>query len=266
MNIYRILNIINEIALFLFIPVLLVDYNAIAFGEDRNGSMVTVCLILFFTTFICGFIILFAAGKKEVNNSFSLAELGYINKTELLFVLAAYIISVFFFIKNIKTDIFIIYFAVSSIATVFVLGENIAVQKIGFSPCYRINIPWVIYPLPFLFFISAEMYVSEHSPEKYEDAAGIAVFILSGLMLMFCAWHSYCTVNTELGTVERNDGILALFRGSQRAVLLDKVDYLEDRGMYFIIYEGDISLKINKLYSNAGKLKCYLISQGVEVR
>ena len=69
MNIYRILNIINEIALFLFIPVLLVDYNAIAYGADRNGSMVTVCLILFFTTFICGFIILFAAGKKEVNNT-----------------------------------------------------------------------------------------------------------------------------------------------------------------------------------------------------
>ena len=67
MKALRTLNKINTIALGIYIPYLIFDYENVFFGKSIDDGVTVISLILFITTFICGGATLITANNKKVN-------------------------------------------------------------------------------------------------------------------------------------------------------------------------------------------------------
>lgn len=263
MKTLRILNKINTIALCIYIPYLIFDYENVFFGKSIDDGVTVISLILFITTFICGGATLITANNKKVKSSVSLSEILSIGKLKaavLLIVTALGDIIIFHFAHS---EIVIFYIASSIISFAFVIAEKIIIQKIEASPYFTISIPYYFYPLPFITFIGGSIAASENISEEKQDAVIISLFIISGIMMCFLAWSKSFVVDKAEKSIEIDMGILSLFKGNPQPIYFEEIKYVKKKYFHYAVVCQDRAVKINRILNGTGKLKKTLLSSGI---
>ncbi len=264
MKILRVLNIINEAALFLYIPFVLLDFENMFYNDDINGYITLICITMFFTTFVCFGAIIITAVKKGVGTyGFSPFDLKNVNKAELLLLLGAYTGGMVIFIRNYHADFLMFYVVVSTISLIFVFVEKVIISKTELSPYYRVNLPWYMFPVPFILFLTAEPFFLNRVSEEYENYVGFGILGICGVMMAYLAWHSFFVVDEKNGTIIKNHGILEFFNKGERAIVFDNITHAENRRFSYIIGDETKELKISKLYGSSKRLKRTLEEKGI---
>ncbi|MBQ8077863.1 MAG: hypothetical protein IJ235_05730 [Eubacterium sp.] len=265
MKVLKRLNRINTLMLFAYIPFMLIDFDNFFYGKENEDNITGLALILFFTTFICGGAILVTALKRNVNNEFSIIEaLKATGKTRLAALLLNFAVSTMLVTVFVKSDIVWFYIVCSLISTVFVIGESVVIAKIDVSPYYRITLPWYVFPIPFVYFFASNVWVSYHIDDSHSDAAVIFNFILSGIMLMYCAWHFTYIIDEKAKTIEKEYGVLSFFVPN-KVIYFYRITSVTKKGIYYTVSDGITAIKISRYLGGAKRLEQSLINNGIYI-
>ena len=265
MKILRILNRINTVMLFAYIPLLLFDADNYLYTKEGGENIFLFSLILFFTTFICGGAILVTAVKTNVENEFSIKEaISVFGVKKVILLTANFILCAIMMIVLINNANIFFYIACMLISTIFVIGEAVVIERIDTSYYYKITLPWYTFPVPFIYFISSNIWISYSIDENHTDAVIVFNFILTGIMLMYCAWHFSYIIDEKSKTIEKEYGVLSVFIPN-KVIHFEKINYITKHGIYYTISDGERTFKIARYMSSTKKLEKVLKDNGIYI-
>lgn len=246
---------INTFALSGYLIYFILGYNDFFISKEQTG-VVAVALVQFFTTFICGGITLVYANKADISNEISFEEIKSLPKSPIIFWAVICLAEIITLLLFYQTDFVIWCIATLVISYFFTLMVRIVVPKIKKSSCYKMGLPWYVYPLPFIIFLGGNIYASDILPENIFDKVAIIIFIISGILLVSTAWHGYYIVDENEKTIEKNLGIISEFRKKKDITHFSSIKYVEKKGLFYIINTTeDRTIKISRLYSDSKRFK-----------
>lgn len=263
MKIIKILSNMNIIVLGAYIPYLIINFDDFFFGKTKQAGILGLSLFMFIATFVCAGIILVISNNKNIESSVDISEIKNISKPTLIFLFIIYIVGLVIMLLRIHDEAIIFYIAVSSLTFVVIIVEQILIPKIDISPYYKISLPWYLYPIPFIVFIGGNMISTNVIPDEKQGAAAIILLISAGIMMAFLAWHSSFIVNEESKTIEKDGGILALFKPVTITMSYENIRCIKKKGIYYIVANGSEELKINRLYSGIKRFEKTLKANGI---
>ena len=265
MKILKILNRINTLMLFAYIPFLLFDSDDYLYTKEGGENVFVLALILFFSTFICGGVILVTAAKKNIGSEFSLKEAISVFGVKRIIILATnFVICTVLMLVLIKNANIFFYIVCMFVSTGFVIGEGVIIEKIDNSPYYKITLPWYVFPVPFVYFFVSNIWVSYNINEAKMDAAVIFNFVLSGVMLMYSAWHFTYVIDEKSKTIEKEYGALSFFIPN-KVICFERISYVAKKGIYYTISDGDTTFKVGRYMSGTKRLEKALKDNGIYI-
>jgi hypothetical protein len=262
----KVLNRINALSLGAYIPYIIIFHNDFFFGKNRASGIRVLCLLMFLTTFAAGFPALWVSENKNIDTSFGFSEILALGKGKVFTLLGVTAIGIVLILIYIHDTVTWFYVICSFVALIFVMGEAIVIQKIDVSPFFKISIPWYTYPLPFAFFFIGEFTVFNTIPEEKIDFPGIAIFVLSGILMVVVAWQTSYYVDEKAKTIEKEyGGIMSLFR-KNAVIPFDKITLVKKQKLIYIIQSADEEFRINRFFSGAKRMKKVFYDNGIAIQ
>ena len=262
----KVLNRINALSLGAYIPYIIIFHNDFFFGKNRADGIWILCLLMFLTTFAAGFPALITAEKKKVDNSFGFSEALALGKGKLFTLFGIVAVGIILMLIYIHNVVVWFYTICSFVALIFVIGEAVIIKKIDVSPYFKISMPWYSYPLPFAFFFIGEFTVFNTIPEERLDFPGIAIFVLSGILMGFVAWQTSYYVDEKAKTIEKEyGGILSLFK-KNTVIPFNKITLVRKQKLIYIIQSDDVEFRINRFFSSAKRMEQVLYDNGIAIQ
>ncbi|MBR3737909.1 MAG: hypothetical protein IKN26_04140 [Eubacterium sp.] len=266
MKLLKTLNRINALALGAYVPYIIIFHNDFFFGKERGNGIGILSLIIFLITFICGFVILMTASHKNVDNSFSIAEVLTLGKGKLIPLISVWAIGIILIILYINDASEWFYIICSTVTLIFVLAESVIIKKIDVSPYFKVCIPWYTYPLPFFFFLVAVITIINTVPEEKIDFPIIAVFVLSGILMAFIAWQTCFYIDEQSKTIEKEyGGLVSLFK-KNIVVPFDRITLVKKKRMLYIIRSDNEEFRINRLFSSVRRMEKAFYDNGIPIQ
>lgn len=255
---------INTFMLSSYLIYLVIDFQDFFHSKDQSG-IAFFAILLFFTTFICGGIILVYASRKDIESSISLDDIKQFKAKNTFWgiICAIEIVILLLFLHQ---EIVIWCVAVLIISFGFTIAERAIIPQIVDATIYKISVNPILIPVPFVFFIGGNLYASDHLAEEVFDKAAIIIFITAGLMMMYGAWHSYYVVDDEAKTIEKNYGILDFFKKEKDIFKFEEIEYYKKEKLYYIIYTDNKAYKISRFYTSTKRLEGSFEEFGVAKR
>ena len=263
MKVLNILNRINTLMLFAYIPLLLLDFDDYLYTKEGGENIFLLALILFFTTFICGGAILVTAAKTNVESEFSIKEaISVFGVRKIILLFANFVTCTILMIVLINNANIFFYISCMLISTVFVIGEAVIINKIDVSPYYKITLPWYIFPIPFVYFFISNFWLFDHLTEEQLNVAAFVNLGATGVMLMYCCWHFAYIIDENAKTIEKEYGVLSFFIPN-KTIDFKNVKYVTKKGLFYTVSDGDTTFRIGRYMSSAKRLEKALGDNGV---
>lgn len=266
MKYLRILNKINTYALGIFLLGFMLGIRE-PFEYEYEDSMELCAVILFFITFICGAITFYCADKADVNRNGLYAEDSkLLPKRRMIFWAVVCAVEIILLLCFVQSSILIWTIGVLFFSYIFAAFEYIVIPEIEASKKFKLSLPGLFLPVPFVFFISAELFVSDHFSEETITVPAMIVFAMSGLMMSFLMWYSSYVVDEDNKTILKNRGIISFLKGETKKISLSEIEYIEKRRFRYHVYHRKGVLKIERIFSYTKRFEELAEKRGIEIR
>lgn len=262
MKYLNVLKRINILALGSYFYYFIFAWDDFVATKEKKGLTI-VGVSLFIITFLCGIIVMGQGNKKGIANEILLSELKKLPKIPLI-ILGVICIAEIIMLLVIVHQMYVIWFiGVLIISFVFVIMEMVVIPNIAKSTMHKLSLPWYVYSIPFVVFVTGELYFGYHLPQEVFDKVGMIVFVLCGVLLASIAWHGYYVIDSEQKTLERNKGILPEFLKSKDIMTFDDIRHYEKKRLYYIVTGDEKVYKISRLYDSSKEIENILDDNGV---
>lgn len=263
---YKALHIINTIGLGAIFPFVVIfkDY----FFFSKNSSMTFPALILFFSTFVCGGIILIKSLHSGLGNGISLQELKLVDKPLAIYIIICLVAGNALGFLFTHDGVAVFYLICSLVSSGFIAFENVKIKEFDIAPFYKLLPPWYVYAFPFLIVpISAVLEVEVFTNAEYGDIIMIG-FIVYAVFLVLTVWGFPTYVVDEMQkSLELDSDTMNLFarfkKGAKDVIRFKYIKNVRKQGIFYVIEYGDYTVKIPRFYSGTKRLIKLLKENGV---
>lgn len=267
MKVIKALNIINACSLAIYVPYIALNYNEFFFGKNAGDDLIILSLIMFFATFFCSVIIFLYGNKNDVTVEFDTKDFKQLKKSFVIPLVIIFAIGLTLVLLFNRQEEVLFYIASSTANLVFVLVQRMIIDRCSVSSCFTVSMPWLVYPVPFLFFFGGAIIVSNVINEEKQSSVILAIFTVTAIMMLCLSIVPSFSVDKKQGTIDfsKNNIIITLF-GKSIFTAFDQIDYIEKSGLLYLLHTNNGIIKIPIFFSRAKMLVALLVENGVIIQ